>query len=511
METARDPFDELTALYLGSPGDGDETPPQVSGSTSEPPMSNSLLRRSRVTIALCGHLPVMAGLWVTQYADGVAAAEGPTGLVRLEGGRCLLEVLRPDARVTEAMGDLGPFDLSEVASQLASGPIRRWIICVDDRDAASAVRAGADEVVVLTSAEKTAVIEAYRLAKVAAARAVDPESLEIGMVLVGTEETQAVRVSDLLDQMAARHLERHLSVHATVRRIDVVEDSLRTGFDESARGSADEVVEAIVESLSIPQSEMFESKPSSVVEDDGGEGDGLMPWLRIVGGEEDVAPDPTLAFVGSDPDSTEDPSPTGAGHPQKEEEIRVRPTPAGQEGDAVFLGVPAEQEPVSTSMPIVENHEGWTEADLPRDSMVESEWESIPGPESHGEPEAVMAETLLSALPAIRPLEWTIPAAAGVEFGCDDAGRLHLVSRDRDVASLHVAAKWVRAQRIQFSRATGVEPGRLDQPVMHVLATEAPRVADLHRTGIHLHLLIGGVDGVVAVPLNDDLNRNMPD
>ena len=85
------------------------------------------------------------------------------------------------------------------------------------------------------------------------------------------------------------------------------------------------------------------------------------------------------------------------------------------------------------------------------------------------------------------------------------------MSRDSDVASLHVAAQWVRAQRTQFSRATGLEPGRLDQPVMHVLTTDAPRVADLHRTGIHLHLLITGVEGVVAVPLNDDLNRNMPD
>lgn len=507
METARDPFDELTALYLGSPGDGDEIPPQVSGSTSEPPMSDSLLYRSRVTIALCGHLPVMAGLWVTQYADGVAAAEGPTGLVRLEGGRCLLEVLRPDARVTEAMGDLGSFDLSEVTSQLASGSIRRWIICVDDRDAASAVRAGADEVVVLTSAEKTAVIEAYRLAKVAAARVVDPESLEIGMVLVGTEEAQAARVSDLLDQVAARHLERRLSVHATVRRIDVVEDSLRTGFDESARGSADEVVEAIVESLSIPQPEMFESKPSSVGDDDGGEGDGLMPWLRIVGGEDDGSPDPPLAFVASDSASAEDSSLPAVPHSQEEEGIRLRPTPAGREGDALFLGVPADQEPRFTSMPIAANHEERPEFDLPRDPIAES----TPGPQVQAGPEEGTAETLLFALPSLRPLEWTIPAAAGVECGCDDAGRLHLVSRDSDVASLHVAAQWVRAQRTQFSRATGLEPGRLDQPVMHVLTTDAPRVADLHRTGIHLHLLITGVEGVVAVPLNDDLNRNMPD
>ena len=500
METARDPFDELTALYLGSPGDGEEIPPGVSEPPSEHPMSKNEPDGPQVTIALCGHLPVMAGLWVTQYADGVAATDGPTGLVRLEGGRCLLEVLRPDAHVTRVMGDLGPFDLSEVTSQLAISSIRRWIICVDDRDAASAVRAGADEVVVLTSADKTAVIEAYRLAKVTAARAVDPEHLEIGMVLVGTEEAQAARVSELLDQVAARHLDCRLPVRATVRRIDVVEDSLRTGFDESARGSVDEVVEAIVDSLGVAKAELTETKPSASIDPEEGVSDGLAPWLRIAGAEEDDPEFSPLTFPDSDFESHGDWTPPPTPPSEPEEGIRLRPTPAGRRGEAVFFGVPAE--PESKAKP-----ESKTEPD-PAPKTLEA---GIPRPVPSADPETVSPATLLLALPFLRPLDWTIPAAGGVECGCDDSGNLHLVSRDGDAASLHVAAQWVRAQRNQFSRATGVEPGRLDHPVMHVLTTDAPRVADLHRTGIHLHLLISGVDGPLTMPLNDERNRTMPD
>ncbi|MAD78888.1 MAG: hypothetical protein CMJ51_05900 [Planctomycetaceae bacterium] len=493
METARDPFDELTALYLGNPGDGEEIPPGVSEPPSEHPMSKNEPDGPQVTIALCGHLPVMAGLWVTQYADGVAATDGPTGLVRLEGGRCLLEVLRPDAHVTRVMGDLGPFDLSEVTSQLAISSIRRWIICVDDRDAASAVRAGADEVVVLTSAEKTAVIEAYRLAKVTAARAVDPEHLEIGMVLVGTEEAQAARVSELLDQVAARHLDCRLPVRATVRRIDVVEDSLRTGFDESARGSVDEVVEAIVDSLRIAKTELAEPKPSASIDSEEGVDDGLAPWLRIAGAEPEDSECSPLTFPDSEFESHGDWTPPPAEPSKPEEGIRLRPTPAGRRGEAAFFGVPVEPE-VKVEDPAPETVEAGTPRSTPSaDSVTAS------------------PATLLSALPFLRPLDWTIPAAGGVECGCDDSGNLHLVSGDGDAASLHVAAQWVRAQRNQFSRATGVEPGRLDQPVMHVLTTDAPRVADLHRTGIHLHLLIPGVNGPSTLPLNDERNRTMPD
>ncbi|MDC0429035.1 hypothetical protein OAL71_00500, partial [Phycisphaerales bacterium] len=94
MDAARDPFDELTALFLSddpSPGTApSDLKPHRSGQADDPVQPDSA--RPRLTIAICGHLPVMAGLWVTQYADRIAEKSGPTGLVRLEGGRCSIEI-----------------------------------------------------------------------------------------------------------------------------------------------------------------------------------------------------------------------------------------------------------------------------------------------------------------------------------------------------------------------------------------------------------------------------------
>ncbi|MDG2021713.1 MAG: hypothetical protein P8J59_07165 [Phycisphaerales bacterium] len=248
MDAARDPFDELTALFL-SDDPSPETPPSgleplQSGRADDPTHPDS--SQPRLTIAICGHLPVMAGLWVTQYADRIAEKSGPTGLVRLEGGRCSIEIFGSKSTVARPEG----VDLAKSAGILADG-LHRWIVCVDDRDAAEAVRAGADQVVILTATEQSAVIEAYRLAKSAAARVPSESPLELGLVVVGADPERAESAGDVLSEAATRHLGRPLPVVATVRQLDVVEGSQRLVFDETARRSAEEVVSAIGASLDL--------------------------------------------------------------------------------------------------------------------------------------------------------------------------------------------------------------------------------------------------------------------
>ena len=244
MDAARDPFEELTDLFLSDDPAVDVTAGDVSpGST---PAAVSSPTEPKLTIAICGHLPVMAGLWVTQYADRVAEEHGATGLVRLEGGRCSIEIFRSSRRVERPEG----VDLAAAAGLVAEG-IRRWVVCVDDRDAAEAVRAGADEVVILTAAEQPAVIEAYRLAKGAAARVAAEHPLDLGLVVVGADEDRASGAAGVLSVAASRHLDRPLPVVATVRRLDVVEGSQRIMFEESVRRTAREVVTSIRASLDV--------------------------------------------------------------------------------------------------------------------------------------------------------------------------------------------------------------------------------------------------------------------
>ena len=463
METAQDPFDELTSLYLGAPPENpparplggpaghfqdDETPEKVQH------------RAGGVTIALCGHLPVMAGLWVTQYAEKVAAEHGPTGLVRLEGGRCLLEILRPDEGTMAFAEDRRPVDLAEHVMQLASGRIQRWIVCVDDRDAAASVRAGADEVVILTAADKPAVVEAYRLAKSAAARVADPESLELGLVLVGMDDDQAEKLSGRLAPVTARHLDRELPIRATVRRIDVVEGSVRQVFEEAARVPAEEIVESIIESLSVSDTTGLspESDDWSAITPPTSAG----PMLRI-------ASDDALEEL--------------------QQPIRLTPAPAEVE--------PRVLDHELSAAGLVEAVIGTPEVEVAAPS---------PAPVVEDSSDGGLARLL-----DLEPVDWRLPTASGVEYGCDGAGRLHLVARDGDVAGLHVAAAWIGGQQRQFAAVSGLPVESIGDPCLHVVTEHPPRVADLHRTGLHLHLQISGDSGPTLLPLNDERNRSMPD
>ena len=469
METAHDPFEELTSLYLGSaPESPAVAPPKAVSNTPRltEPAGGGDVSAGTVTVALCGHLPVMAGLWVTQYAEKVAAEHGPTGLVRLEGGRCLLEILRPDRGTVGLAEGRRPVDLSEEVSQLASGSIRRWIVCMDDRDAAASVRAGADQVVILTASDKPAIVEAYRLAKSAAARAVDPDSLDLGLVMVGMDDEQAERLSGRLGPVASRHLDRELPVTATVRRIDVVEGSIRQMFEESARVPAEEIVETILESLSV-------SSATQVHE----ASDAPAAWRSI---QPPNRGKPRLRIASDD------------ALEELQQPIRLSPSPVEHEPAA---------EPSEVAMA------GLIE---PKETPVASEVPATPTSVRSGRG-ALGEDVRLAELLGFVPVDWSLPNASGVECGCDSEGRLHLVARDLDVAGLHVATAWIRGQRSQFVAASGLRIESVREPRLHVITDHPPRVADLHRTGLHLHLLAGSGTDSVLVPLNDDTNRSMPD
>ena len=466
MEAAQDPFEELTSLFLGTAPESPPVRPECAESSdprlTDPAGGGDAGTRS-VTVALCGHLPVMAGLWVTQYAEKVASEHGPTGLVRLEGGRCLLEILRPDQRTVSLSEERRPADLAEEVARLASSSIRRWILCVDDRDAAASVRAGADQVVILTASDKPAIVEAYRLAKSAAARAADPGSLDLGLVLVGIDDDQAKRLSGRLGPVISRHLDRELPVTATVRRIDVVEGSIRQMFEESARVPAEEIVETILESF---------SESSATQLHDGN--DALGDWSSIQPPDRET---PRLRIATDD------------ALEELQQPIRLSPAPVESE--------PAAGLPDVAMAGLIEPTKSSVVPEAARRD-VRSDHDALDG--------GVRLVELLGFV----PVDWRLPNASGVECGCDADGHLHLVARDVDVAGLHVATAWIGGQQSQFAAASGLRIESIQVPKLHVITDHPPRVADFHRSGLHLHLLAGSGTDAVLVPLNDETNRTMP-
>lgn len=481
MESAREHIDELTALFL-SEGDAsaDSKEPSTADSAAPPKAETS---PPRVTVALSGHLPVMRNFWVIQYADSVAAEHGPIGLVQLQGGRCQIEVLRPDEQTKRVFQQIQLFDVGEAIGQLSTR-VDRWIVCVDERDAAAGIRAGADEVVVLTSTDRPAMLEAYRLVKIAVGKVSDPDSLGLGLVLVGSDEERSAIVSSRLDEVAMEHLGRRLPVRGVVQRLDVVGEMAKQVFDESARASVEEVVEAIVETASVVEARRSREEP--VLE-------ALDPWTL----DEET---PCLRIAGSDPSPMEElvepmepvepPAFTMEPKvfPRAEErirrrpsEVRVPPAPAVSDSDPIFDG---------------EDHA------RPLDE----------GRDEHGNAEVRGADrSLVDLFEELEPVDWVIPGIEGVEFARDRGGRLHLLAMADQEPKLYRATHWLRGQRASLVRATGVLPDSVDAPSMHVLTRAAPEVADLHRNGMHLHLLVDHDGRDLLLPLNDETNRRMPD
>ena len=247
MDPDRDAFDELTALFTTEP------PPQPTTDIAQLGLvggQNDLIsadepveeiRAMHVTVAICGHLPVMAGLWVTQYADRIGETHGPTGLLRLEGGRCSLELFRTPRE--SARVDQGSSLLNSI--ELIGQSVRRWIVCVDENDAAEAVRAGVQEVAVLTGADKPAVLSAYRIAKTAGARVHSRDDLEIGLVVVGASPERTKAVGEVLAVAAEEFIGRPLEVVDSIQRMDVVESARRMLFAERERGTPSEAIEML--------------------------------------------------------------------------------------------------------------------------------------------------------------------------------------------------------------------------------------------------------------------------
>ena len=514
MDAARDPFDELTALFLS-----DEPPVGAALGGFEGARNRVTDRPSqpkavkpRLTIAICGHLPVMAGLWVTQYADRIAEKSGVTGLVRLEGGRCSIEIFRSDTNIAQPQGA----DLAKSAAIIADR-LHRWVVCVDDRDAAEAVRAGADEVVILTAAEQPAVIEAYRLAKSAAARVPAESSLDLGLVVVGADPERAESAGDVLAEAAIRHLDRPLPVVATVRRLDVVEGSQRLVFDESVRRSPQEVVSAIRASLDLAELRPETGGRSEVAGETNPEPRPHPGGLRLARFEDSSEPpegvktDSSSAslrrpvnagsmqplFPGSEAASeAHSGADSGAetGRPRNNfRAVRLRPSPMGAPGEPAFS--PEEDASVGISGSRTDGPESSRSAAASRLGPIDD----APTVESS---DAGFA----SLLPELKPTGFRCPIAPDIELAADAEGGVHVFCSDQGLESARIADAWLHGNRDLIKTAmafSGVS-------TIHVFTTNAPRVADLHRTGLRLHLIIddGGIRR--SIPLNSEQNAIIP-
>jgi hypothetical protein len=114
---------------------------------------------------------------------------------------------------------------------------------------------------------------------------------------------------------------------------------------------------------------------------------------------------------------------------------------------------------------------------------------------------------LSSFIKGLSPLPVRPPGHERVELAVDSAGTLHLLARETELRAMPVVASWAKAHAEILAlacREQVINPAR--EAVCHVFTGEPAALADLHNSGLHLHILapvsIDGKTGWYCAPLN---------
>ena len=217
MSLNGDAFGSLAALF--TTGNGSE------GQAARPADGPTL---GAVTTVLVGNLPVMAGLWTTQFADAVARIAGPTALVRFERDDVTIELLRADGR---QVPPAGPAAVSRWLPRAAS-TVRRWLICVPAETSPAEVLSVGQEILLMTGADEAAITGAYLRLKYLADEGVNAGTPieRVGLVIVGATTEQAAHAAARLGDAARSFLGVDVETVACLPRIERVESSARATY-----------------------------------------------------------------------------------------------------------------------------------------------------------------------------------------------------------------------------------------------------------------------------------------
>lgn len=202
-----DPFEELAALFLTEP---DVVAPGDERSTAQ---------RTVVELAIVGHLPVRAGVWLTPYADAIACEQGPTALLRLDSDVASLLLLRPNQDHETDPPECAT--VPEAIEQLA-GQAETWILRPPPNTPLEQVlAAGADRITILSSADEAAVVAAYQLIKdmVEAAGQAGCELPPMGLAVLGSDRHTADRMRQRLNRTTNTFLGIELPMTACISQM----------------------------------------------------------------------------------------------------------------------------------------------------------------------------------------------------------------------------------------------------------------------------------------------------
>ena len=429
-----------------------------------------------VEVVLPGHLPILSGPWIAQYADRVAEhAGGRTALVQLRNDRTALELFNPPDDQVRLLSPAGairerPGSFSQAVA--ATAPyVSRWLIRWEGNDYANLVtRKGITSISLLGGTDEAAIVAAYRTIKniVLASRETETTVPMISYATVGADAASARRAVARLAQSARRFL-------GTEVREGIVIPRMRPLFAEQVgrwpgRTNLSQVLQQIIH-----QHEKYSAPP--------------------------VESAPAINPQKAEAETEQVPA-------AENDELIMPPEPASAEKDrSVIQRAVAASHVVADLHPYAPTSDLFTGSDTAgKEAKSSSDVNNLTGEQAE-----TFNDRLVNHIVGLIPLSATCPFAQDVELAVDKTGTLHLLTvfegDDDRTAQLLAAESWLKqhGELIKLAHPhLNIDTGR--QSVMHMFTTAARRARPLLDSSVRLHLLVNAIPRPGFAQICADLN-----
>jgi len=463
---------------------------------------------ARRTLVLVGNLPVMNGLWLSQYADREARENGPVCLVRLSSDSVQIELFRAGAR----RPSIRPQARYEEALRAIAPVVAQWMI-VPAHPEPVEIPAGTDDIVVLTGADQPAVVAAYRLVKGAheAITRLGGAQPAVSVAVLGADAQETANVAARIGDAAGASLHTTIPVRGGMQRVAPAESSFRGTFDDPSPslGKIVEVLASIGQQPAARQAETTDHAISDAPLRFSPRVERKAPVMR-------TAPD-AIPFRSDLPprggrgmEAVRTP-PVRSTPPVRDEaanrEILADASAMLREASAAAAGTTrAPQAPAAASAsapmstPAPPPAPAPTPAPTPApnashassyvSSYVSSYAASAVNGPSAAAPvarivEGGMPESLVPFVHGLERIDHTAPRCERIEFAIADGGRLHLVCRIDDLRMLARARVWLDENASLFRRAFP-ELTSTDDPAVEVFVRDLRDLEQIDGATIHV-------------------------
>lgn len=216
---------------------------------------------------LMGHLPVLGGAWVTQYAKHVAdQSHQPVAVVRAQAGTLSVDLVLPrgsSGKVNSRIGAGGQGDDLTRALMHAGQESSHWLVRVDEIDEPELLaQPRVQRVTLLTGADDAAVVASYRTIKnlMAALETREGGSApDLGLAIMGAGEEDAGDAEQKIRKAVRTFLATDLQPAARVGRVGAC--TTQTLYRAESDMSLAKVIDQVSRAAQAA-SQMVEPKPT---------------------------------------------------------------------------------------------------------------------------------------------------------------------------------------------------------------------------------------------------------